>query len=118
MMAMPVMQVRPVRVGVHNRLVRVRVHMRLLRRQVRVIVRVVGVVVSVPWLMLFAISSLVVAPATQELQPYRLGNRSVQVQVTSIGNPRDRHSGYPSSRRLAFNPFRRNCATASKASTQ
>jgi hypothetical protein len=52
MMAMPVMQVRPVGVGVHNRFVPVRVHMRLLRRQVRVIVRMVGVVVPVRVLVL------------------------------------------------------------------
>ena len=52
MMAMPVMQVRPVGVRVCNRLVPVCVHMRLRRRQVRVIVRVVGVVVAVRVLVL------------------------------------------------------------------
>ncbi len=46
-MAMPVMQVRPVEMGVHNRLVPVRVHMCILRRRVRMIVHVVGVVVAV-----------------------------------------------------------------------
>ena len=46
MMAMPVMQVRPVGVGVHHRLGPVRMQMRILHRRVRVIGRMMGGVVG------------------------------------------------------------------------
>jgi hypothetical protein len=64
---------------------------------------------------IYEVSSLIGVSATE---PTSITGSHDPTALASTGRPSAFHSGYPSSIRLALNPFFRNTATASNAKTQ